>query len=132
MNKFLSIILLIGIVSPHQLAYCDRSTLSENNIAYVTDLSLAQTLSAQTHQDILLIFSASWCRYCQVLKKDLIKLDNIDNKIICIIDIEEQKELVRKFKIKTIPSSFIINSDIDILSSKIGYDHNSYNAWLAK
>ena len=133
MNKILLIILLFCLTFyQNDKAYCYHPVYVQQNMGYVTDLNLALKLSKETQQEVLLIFSASWCQFCTTLKNDLIKLDNLDNKIICIVDTDEEKKLTRQFKVKTLPSSFILDKSGEILSSKNGYDFNTYNEWLAR
>lgn len=134
MNKILSLLLIMFCFTLYQnnKAYCnDQSPHIQQNIGYVKDLNLALKLSKETNQKILLIFSASWCAACENLKYNLHKLNNLDNKIICILDTEEEKKLTKKFKVKTLPYSLIININGDIVSSHVGYVFSSYNEWLS-
>lgn len=133
MNKVLFILLLFCFVSyQHDKAYCYQSKYVQDSIGYVTDFNLALNLSKETGQDVLLIFSASWCQFCQNLKNDLSILNHLENKIICVVDADEEKKLSKKFKIKTLPSSFILNKNGETISSHTGYKFDSYNDWLKK
>lgn len=132
-NKIiLSVLLGFTCLFGYKPQYINCHIYAQENIVYVSDLELALSLSKETKQEVLLIFSASWCQFCNKLKNDLSLLSNLDNKIICIIDSDEEKKLSRQFKVKTLPSSFLINSDGDIISNITGYDFNSYNRWLNK
>jgi thioredoxin-related protein len=109
-----------------------NGAVSRPNIGYVEDFDLAMRLSEDTKQDILLIFSTSWCVHCNSLKKDLSKLSNLDNKIICIIDSEENTTLSKKFKVKTYPTSFLLDYTGESFRYIKGYDLDSYNRWLGQ
>lgn len=57
-------------------------------------------------------FSATWCPPCKQLSKNL---ENIDSPIqIEEIDIDENKELPRKFNIRGIPTMVIVENDVEI------------------
>lgn len=130
MNKFIYILITIFclIIPNPNISYCQ---ISSNN-AYVTDLDLALQLSKDTDQKVLLIFSASWCAFCQQLKTDLPTFNNLEDKIICILDTDSNKKLSKKFKVKTLPSSFLLNKNGETIGSHSGYDFNSYNKWLVQ
>jgi thioredoxin-like negative regulator of GroEL len=98
--------------------------------AYVTDLDLALRLSKDTKQEVVVIFSASWCNFCNLLKKDLPNLSGFDNKIICILDTDEEKRLARQFKVKTLPTSVRLNSNGVEISRITGYNKTQYSEWL--
>lgn len=126
---FLSLIFCF-VYYQNNIAYCGGYSYTQKTIAYVEDLNLALNLSKQTNQQVLLVFGASWCVFCQQLKNDLSSLNNIDNKIICIIDTDSNKKLAKKFKVKTLPSSFLLDSDGNIVSNIAGYNFDTYNKWL--
>lgn len=134
MNKILCSLVVLFCFTLYQndKVYCYSPIYTQQSVGYVTDLNLALNLSKETKQEVLLIFSASWCQYCQNLKNDLSELNNLDNKIICIVDTDDEKKLSKKFKVKTLPSSFILNNNGETISYRIGYDFNSYNEWLNK
>lgn len=132
MKKF---ILILSLFFLHQnIVFSENNSLITEKIhqEYISDLDTALDLSKHNNKKILLIFSASWCQFCENLKNDLSSLDNIDDKIICIVDIEQDKKMARKFKIKTLPSSFLVEGNGNITTSITGYDFNTYNKWLNK
>lgn len=130
--KHILVYLLLFLCVLHNQNVCLAQNIIQQNVAYVEDLSLALKLSKDTGQKVLLVFSADWCAYCSNLKNDLSKLDNLDNKIICILDTDSHTKLSKKFKVKTLPMSFILDSDGNSLFYIKGYDFNSYNEWLSQ
>lgn len=128
-NIIIALILSVGTINfIHYVNIVYAQT--ESNHAYVTDLDLALRLSKDTKQNVVLIFSASWCGFCKTLKKDLPTIKEFDNKIICILDTDEEPKLAKKFKIKSLPTSIILNSDGEELTRMMGYEKVPYSNWL--
>lgn len=114
------VLLLCGAVAYSQTA----------NNAYVTDLNVALRLSKETKQNIVLIFSADWCGHCKNLKNDLPTIKEFDDKIICILDSDKEKQLAREFKAKSLPTSIMLNFNGEEISRISGYNKASYSKWL--
>lgn len=131
MKKILALLILLAPVSI-QTAYAQDTIVSSSNISYVTDLDLALSLSKETKQNVVLIFSASWCVHCNNLKNDLANIEGFDNKIICILDSDKEKQLSRQFKVKSLPTSILLNSNGQEVSRLSGYNKTSYQKWLNK
>lgn len=97
----------------------------------LNSLPEARRLSKETQKSILLIFGADSCNFCLLLKDDLesVLKKDIDNFIICYIDLKSNPELKRQYDITSIPDSRIIFDDKTISSIK-GYRKNDYKKWL--
>lgn len=54
------------------------------------------------------LFSASWCGPCQVVKKELSKMEHS----VDIIDIDEQPALVRASGVRSVPSLVLGNGEV--------------------
>ena len=55
---------------------------------FMTNYESAKRVSNDLGMDILLVFSADWCKYCKMLKKDLsasVSEDELKDLIICTI-----------------------------------------------
>lgn len=73
----------------------------------------------------LIIFSADWCKYCQVAKKDM-KIDSqlsevIKNYIIIDVNFDVDKDIVEGYNIKSIPA-FVVFENGKEKGRKIGYN----------
>lgn len=131
MNKFiLSLLFLFFIVPNHILTSNNHKLYAADTNAFVTDLDLALKLSKETNQELVIIFSASWCGYCKTLKNDLATIKHFDNKIICIIDIDSNKKIARQFKVKNLPTSVMLNPEGQEITRNVGYEKPSYEEWL--
>lgn len=111
---------------------CSISAVSADSPAMVDSLEDAMALSESTKMPALVIFGADWCGYCKTLKNHISSGDlnkQLDNYIICYIDVEKNPELKREFSVKTLPDSriFIENQE---KSQYKGYDKNKYKKWI--
>lgn len=92
-----------------------------------TDLSVAKETTKD--KPLLIIFEASWCKYCGYAKNELFN-SKISNDInICLVDYDSSENWVKFYNIKTLPT-FIIEQKQKIVSKYIGYDKIKYKQWL--
>lgn len=95
------------------------------------DLSLTKAL--QTDKKLLIIFVADWCGYCKSLKKDLFDMPSIDNYVVCLADIDNElnKDIVKHFRIKMLPTSIIVDPEAHKEIKRItGYNKEKYTTWI--
>ena len=123
MKKNVWIFFLIFFVFNYSTLVADTFILSS--------VKEAQTLSEATEKPILSIFGAESCRFCSILKNDLghaLKKD-VDNFIVCYIDIKSEPALKEQLKITSVPNSRIIEGG-KVKSSMVGYKQDDYKKWL--
>lgn len=111
--------------------------LSANNcfasFPIVHNMEDAYALSEQTKQPVLVIFGADWCKYCVKLKTDIetgIYAEELDNVIVCFLNVDKNKQIRLEYKISNLPDSRII-SDKKEISSIIGYNKPKYKEWIS-
>lgn len=98
----------------------------------VNSLEDAIALSESTKMPTLVIFGAEWCGYCKNLKKDItngVLNTELDNYIVCYIDIDKNPDLKKEYRVKTLPDSRILLNKIEKHSHK-GYISKNYKEWL--
>jgi len=73
---------------------------------FKTDYKEAVKVSTALEQDLILIFTASWCGPCKNLKKDLTKYSELfKDTTICILDIDKDRNLAGKYGVNKVPYS---------------------------
>ncbi len=108
------------------------SLLANDNSFIIDNYEVARSLSKETNLPLLIIHSADYCIYCDKLKQDIFGLELLDSVIVCVIDIENNKELSDEMRVKKLPTSILINSKNNEISRKVGYNKKEYKEWLEK
>jgi thioredoxin-related protein len=109
------------------------ATLSANaqeytsGVSYVNDYEQAVEIEGKK---ILVVFGAEWCRYCQVLKNEIDMLQ-VDEYIVCLVDVDQRPDLKKKYLFKTLPTSVVLFNRKEI-ARKSGYTRQDYGGWLEK
>jgi thioredoxin-related protein len=85
-------------------------------------------MAEEQNKKILMIFTSDHCSWCKKLKNTLSDpkvIEALDNYIICYVDIKdfENKNLIKKYNIKSIPSAFILDKKENIIKNHIGYQN---------
>ena len=82
---------------------------------FKTDYKEAVKVSTALEQDLILIFTASWCVPCKNLKKDLTKYSDLfKDTTICIIDIDKDPKLAGKYGVNKVPYSIFYSKGKEI------------------
>ena len=82
---------------------------------FKTDYKEAVKVSTALEQDLILIFTASWCGPCKNLKKDLTKYSDLfKDTTICIIDIDKDPKLAGKYGVNKVPYSIFYSKGKEI------------------
>lgn len=93
----------------------------------------AVDLAQKYNKKLMIIFGAEWCPYCQELKKDLKNIKQLNQYIICILDIDNKSsngKAISLLKPKSLPTSIYLDKDLKELSRKTGYKNKDYLSWL--
>lgn len=104
----------------------------ETNIIY-DDFDKAVRLAKLHQRYIIVVFGADWCPYCEVLKKDAQKIQELSKYIVCFLDTDNRdknQSVINIFKPKSLPTSLFLDTTNKVLSRKIGYRPKDYTQWL--
>jgi len=97
-----------------------------------TKLVDAVALSEELNKDLLVIFTASWCDYCNQMKNDLESCQELQSMIVCYVNIDKYPELKKEYRVTTIPDYFILKKKIEIKRQKGYRDKKEFIKWLNK
>jgi thioredoxin 1 len=123
MNKIiLTLMILLGLQS---------MSLADDYPVFTYTLNDAIIESSATQKDVLLIFTADWCKYCVSMKNDISKNpDSLKDLVISYVDINEYPELARQYKVKQLPDYMIVRKT-KVVARKTGYKNfDSFKKWL--
>ena len=105
----------------------DKSNLTTN--IFYDEYDKAKKIAIEYNLKLVLVFGANWCPYCKDLKKDVDNIKEFKSYIVCFINIDNNKNLVQQYKIKSLPTSVIIYKGIEE-AKKTGYKNKDYCEWL--
>ena len=89
---------------------------------FLEDYNQAIKISKELNQPLILLFSADWCVYCVKLKKDISdNVDQFENTTICIVNIDKNPELAKKYKVRSIPRTLVFNKEKRLMKDYKGY-----------
>ena len=94
---------------------------------------LAISCGKKLDKPILLVFTAEWCGYCRSLKKQLKSIIPDHKYVVCFLDIDNEinKKLVDQFKVKSLPTSIIIDQKQNKeIKRNTGFLKEAYKSWL--
>lgn len=82
----------------------------------------------------VLMFSAEWCKYCQIAKKDLLEnKDEVAAWNVEVVDTDQSREMVQQYGVKTLPTFIYLNDageEVDRLTGYRGY--GKLRRWVEK
>ncbi len=98
--------------------------------AKVWDFDKNKSFKRQGKLPIILDFHATWCRPCKMLAPHLQAIQNKYNGklIVYKIDVDQEPELAKKFKVEAMPTIVFVNSATSF-KSELGYrDYAEFEA----
>lgn len=112
------------------LLFCSSQAYSKPP-AFTDTPEDAFALSEGIGVDVLLIFTASWCQSCVVMKNDLHNnLDLIEDMIVCYVDHDDRNDMVREYEVRVLPTYFVYRNKKE-LKRAAGYKGLSkFKEWL--
>jgi thioredoxin-related protein len=121
-----------------KIIYSIFSILALSTVAFGADgfildsIEEANKLSKATNKPMLIIFGADYCKFCSLLKEDILNHEfspAVDQYIICYIDIKNNPDVKHKYGVSTIPDSRIFTDTKEINRIR-GYSKDTYKKWL--
>lgn len=86
----------------------------------------AISLAKETKSKIFIYFGAEWCPYCKSMRKNTledleVKENLFKNFIVLNINVDENKKIKEKYKVKSLPDCIIIDENETILKRSSGF-----------
>jgi len=84
--------------------------------------------------DTVLMFSAEWCKYCQIAKKDLLaNQDEVNGWNVEVVDTDMSPEMTKEYGVKTLPTFIYLNDAGEELDRVAGYKgYHRLKRWVEK
>lgn len=118
------------IIGLFLLLALSASKVYSNPSIIIDSYNDAVLLSKEIDLPVLVIFSSGDCRFCDLLKNNMPETEDL---IICFIDYNSNKNLVKQYNVSLIPDSLLIDSNGKVLKRLKGFkDKKTYGDWLKK
>jgi thiol-disulfide isomerase/thioredoxin len=84
--------------------------------------------------DTVLMFSAEWCKYCQIAKRDLLEnKDEVAEWNVEVVDADASREMVQQYGVKTLPTFIYLNDAGEEVDRVAGYKgYNRLKRWVER
>lgn len=109
-----------------------KQVLNLEYVSYEDSLILAK----KENKNIFIFFTGDYCGWCYKQKEVLMDqevIKSLKDHIICFVDLSERKDLAAKYKVKSIPTYFIIDKDENVIKKHTGYKSSGdFMSWLGK
>lgn len=120
-TDLLFVLLLAWILSPALKGLYYKSVAPSvpagQSVSWGLDLSEALARSAQKGKPVLLVFTASWCPPCQVMKHEVWtdpavrKLAETSYQPVLLdVDLEESRPAAQRYRVESIPTILVLDS----------------------
>lgn len=137
LNKFLPIlaVLLLIAIQQKQSNYNNKAEEKNNQNINISETYLnleeAKIASKELKKDILIIFETDWCGTCRKLKESVFDTAELDNYVLCFLDIDKDKDLAESYIVKSLPYYVIVDSNGIVKKRGSGYKSKSiFLNWL--
>ncbi len=102
---------------------------------WYTDINEAMTAAKVGKKKIFVDFMATWCGPCKKLDAEVLQTSEFKKlgaKLIFLkIDVDEQKDVAKHYKITAMPTQMVLDSSGNVLSQTVGYgDPATFYRWL--
>ncbi len=140
MKKILSLLLIFTF-----LVYSDTQKESSNpdkaialakiSKVYV-DYEVALNVAKEEKKNIFILFQTEHCRWCKKLKattlQDSVLTERLNNEFVVLVLDKEKSEYPSTFKIKGVPTVYMISNKGVIFVERVGYYENpkDYTKWF--
>lgn len=125
-NRFLLGAVLLSFLGINTLNYLRASDFPEGSPKFETGYDAAMAESKKTGKPVIVVFSASWCGPCKVMKRDVYpskEVKEYHDKFIWAYldtDLDSNKAAVSKFQFEGIPHIEFVSPDGSSLGNQTG------------
>lgn len=129
MGRTLTIQRALCIACLAMVAFAGRTCVAEE-INWRTSYAKALEEAAESDRPVLVKVSAQWCSHCTRMQRETLSDANVanevsDNFVPLALDADRDAELIRRFQVRTFPTTIVVAPDRTILRRITGYQGRS-------
>ncbi len=91
----------------------------KTEITWIKNYHEGLELAKKEGRPAMVFFTASWCRYCRVLIKDVYSADTViqsSEKLVNIwVNFDKEKDLVKQYRVRGIPQVFFLDPEGNVV-----------------
>ena len=126
-------------ISRRLFGFCFISAVLFFSSASAADLDFlsyedAVSVARSENKDVYILFGSEQCPWCHK-QKDVLAKDSVvralSRYVVCHVDTVEREDLARRFRIRAIPVSVVVDADGRVLRKNVGYmEESKFVGWL--
>ena len=97
----------------------------DSGVAWSQSYEVGTKVAAMEKSPVLLFFTASWCRWCQKLDREVLvepKVVSELRKFICVkLDVDKNHDVAMAYGVVSMPRIIVINTQGEIIGDWLGY-----------
>lgn len=133
-NSVFPLIAIFLLIAIQQNKYVKKEIINNNITIEETylDLNEAKCAAKELDKNILVVFETEWCTTCKVFKKESVfENEEIEDYVLCFLDIEKDKEIADLYMVKSLPYYLIVDSEGNVIKKGSGYkSKKTFLRWL--
>jgi len=119
---------ILFILSTHVAAEeqtSSRPAEREGGVAWSQSYDVGTKVAAMEKSPVLLFFTASWCRWCRKLEREVLVEPTVMSqlrKFVCVkLDVDKNHEVAMAYGVVSMPRIVVLNTQNEIIGDWLGY-----------
>ena len=118
-------LLLSGLIL-FQCSFASAGDAALDPKVWHKDLQTAHKKAQEENKPMLVVFGATWCKFCKKLEKETFSNPEMqtfvqDNFIPLYLDLGEQPKVGKILEIKSLPCTVVLSPNADLLGKVVGF-----------
>lgn len=97
----------------------------EGGVVWSQSYEVSTKVAATEKSPCLLFFTASWCRWCQKLEREVLvepKVVSVLRKFVCVkLDVDKNRDVAMAYGVVSMPRIIVINTQNEMIGDWLGY-----------
>ena len=117
---------LLAIVCGLMVSSASADDTSLDKKIWHLDLQKAHLVAKQENKPMLVVFGATWCKYCKKLEQETLSdprmQQYIQQHFVPVhLDLDEQAKIGKILEVKSLPCTVVLSPNADLLGKIVGY-----------
>ncbi len=119
------LVLCAGLVLSSSMAFAGGPSILNDKVWH-HDMQKAHQVAISEGKPMLIVFGASWCKFCTKLEKETLTNPRMaqfisQNFVPVHLDLDEEKKIGKILGVKSLPCTVVLSPKADLLGKIVGY-----------